>query len=589
MGTFATATVKARTRTLTITIDKTGFGGSSTTLSVSRNIRLVFGQPSTDQFGKAIMPSFVRLTFLDPDSTLWDEIISNSNDEGDFTVDISDGSEFKWQGFIRFDSAQRRLSTTTGVPEVDVYCYDGLSKLKELDAVTSIGSVHDIINSGLLSHVSDFDVEYVFENSITNETAYNATSLPYVDGFKFNTNVFVDSDGKPLSSAEQLEDMMETFNMRFWQRTYDTAGVSNLPRWVASHAYAVGQAANVAKATARWNGSAFVSEAIGVTAAAVTDNDISTDARYVLLRDAGAVETEIEIGLVEPEGSTAPVLETARDGQFADWTGAASDYWDKDSVDVVQTSGQATLVDTFTNGDYLQQKSIWVKKGTRFYVQLLFDHTNDGLNSGDTTTCEWRIEIGGSALQSDTFTTNDFLGGGAVDSGVLEVTATVDGQLGCEIRVTNFSGGNDTEVYIDDLSLYAFEDEGHSPLPKWTHRTGTPSVNNEVIKRSTVFENVIAVNALIITHTGSKQAAYFQEQEAGTKYDSIIEMAHQARLAMQNQNTLMIQGEIFGLWPPERAFTYGGATYRCAGGVELDLVDEVTSGTWKKKLKNLAT
>lgn len=589
MGAIFTSTIKGRTKTYTLTIDKSGYGGSSSELALSRNVRISFGKPFQSEFGDWVLPSNARLSFLDPDQALWDEVIDNANEEGDFTVDISDGSEFKWQGYVRFDSVVTRLSTTTGVPVTDLYIYDGLSELKTLDAVTVAGSVHDIIDSNLLGNINDFDVEYVFEHSITNEGSYNATTLPYVDGFKFNTNVFVDSDGKPMTGADQLEVMMETFNMRFWQRTYDTGGVGNLPRWAASHAWAVGQSVNVGKVTARWTGAAFVSEAIGVAATAITDDDIKTDMKQVLLRKAGTVETDIEIGLVEPEGATAPVLEATRDGEFAEWTGGNSDYWDKDSVDISEDTGQATLVDTFANGDYLQQKSIWVKKGTRLFVQLIFDHTNNGLVPGDTTNCEWRIEIGGSPLATDTFTTNDFLGGGAENSGIEEITAQADGQLSVEIRVTSFSGGNDTEVYIDDCTLYVFADEGHTPLGQWSHRTGTVSTNTLPVKRKSYFDNVISINPLILAPTNGDQAAYFQTKESGTRYDSIIEHTHQDRLAMQTEHTLMLQGELWGLWPPERAFTYGGNTYRCASGVELDLIEETTRGTWKKKIKRFAT
>ena len=87
------------------------------------------------------------------------------------------------------------------------------------------------------------------------------------------------------------------------------------------------------------------------------------------------------------------------------------------------------------------------------------------------------------------------------------------------------------------------------------------------------------------TSLGGSEGAAWQEQEAGTVYFTLSHMAAAHRIQEQNRETLLMQGELWGLWPPERAYTYDSKTWRCASGVALDLVNETTRGTWKEKLK----
>ncbi|MEO1631294.1 MAG: hypothetical protein AAFU38_10990, partial [Bacteroidota bacterium] len=74
--------------------------------------------------------------------------------------------------------------------------------------------------------------------------------------------------------------------------------------------------------------------------------------------------------------------------------------------------------------------------------------------------------------------------------------------------------------------------------------------------------------------------------ESGT-YRDLADLASRRRLARQAALARGIEGTVFGLFPPEQAFTWRGVTYRAARSVSLDLVTEQTSGTWVPKQTSL--
>ena len=128
------ATIEGRTKTWTLTITNTNASSSkgTQTINVVGDVKLVYGNPSGNDYGSGILPSYMRCKILDTDDNdLYTELETQTNDT-DFEVVISEpGSNYQWQGIIRKDTAQRRFFPDLGYELIDVYVYDGIGLMKE--------------------------------------------------------------------------------------------------------------------------------------------------------------------------------------------------------------------------------------------------------------------------------------------------------------------------------------------------------------------------------------------------------------------------------------------------------------------------
>lgn len=620
MGSIFTSSFKGRSSDWTITIDKAGYGGGSTALDVDdTNIKLVFGDPFSYEFGDYVMPSYIRLRFYDPDSTMWDEFALSSTDEDDYTVTITDSgdrNEFKWMGFVNIATPRKHLAAGIHKQVVDLYCYDGLTRLRDKTSTQAEQDIHEHIKdylidlvgpSGALPDGTKFDIEYFFNYVAENSDFTGAKK--YVQGMVLPANTFAGSiaeDEKPgghhvLSAWQALQEIAEGFNLRVWHRVWTSAGTPTPPVWSVTHPWGIGESVNLTDATTTFDTSAgtFSDGALGVAATALTDDSlISADAGFVLFRRLDAVDVRSEVGMPPPVdrgGAVIPRVELQRDGEFTFWDGGSPDtaeYWSKDSTSPFDatahnTEGGGSAIQIDAVSFTVKQGSLALKEGDRVFVQVVFDYWRVSTDED----LVYSLKCGTETMLSNTVTANTaFASKQTETNGPTEYIAGSSAGL---ITITfNHGNTNSGDPAFDDLSIRLFADEGgETPLTSWTHRTTNATVaGGEVATYVRHFDNYAKHDSAtptfaIMEDTGTDQLTYVEDGTGGTQYDSLTELANQHRIAMQTNDSLLIHGELFGLWPPTKAFTYSSNRYRVGAGVEMDLVREVTRGTWKQMLK----
>lgn len=640
---------------------------SAATLDPARNVNLRFGSPGGYDVSGAILTSNFQLEVLDPDSTLYSELY-DIQDDGSVSVLLytTDTAEtYKWKGYVRLDTMDRTIAPDVNTPVVAVYCYDGLTRLKDDQEIFGItgsktGS-RDLLRiiaqamqavrrekistyDATASAVGDMYVEYLFD--VDTGIFGNTLTDKFIESISLKDSTYYGEDGLEGDPYKVLEEILENFDIKLFQRTLNTQPIVNngilslgtgatidFPRWAAYKRSLFGTAGSVTdrkadfayydplpeSAGTQWTGT------IGYAATAITADDIRVDGRYVRRKPLKAVTVDTKItdfSLEETTITRGVGLGTAvTDGTVTlyDYT----DYWG--------TAGTANLISAGTYVDVrgaaasvvLAQDSLVVGTGFRTRIHVAMESQGGGDGTSDYLLVRVKdagtaaigaatifVPIGGTERATigagsygfyNTQLVNDGTQGTAPTTAA-DLTASVTAQLRVEIEYPTTFGGativdaggtktansaallGDGTARVKSVSVFLENYSGNVGSQKKSWKAEMVNDNVQIgdkVELKSAFSNILLErNAL-----DPDQPNFFTvDGFSGTFYD-IAQLFAQAKMVGYQKPRDVLDIELMGLYPPELPLQYtnsGGSTttFIVGGGIELDLVNETTKGTW---------
>ena len=639
---------------------------SAATLDPARNVKLRFGSPGGYNVSGAILTSSFQLEVLDPDSTMYNELYPIQED-GSVSVLMytTDSAEtYKWKGYVRLDTMDRTISPDVNTPTVSVYCYDGLTRLKDDQEIFGITgdksdsrTLLEIIAQAMQAvrrektsaysggtAVGDMYVEYLFDA----DTGIFGTALTdkFINSISLKNSTYYGDDGIEGDPYKVLDEVLENFDFKLFQRTlntqplvnvsnaYFTAGATvDFPRWAAYKRSLFGTSGTLTNRKANFayyspfpqSAGTLWAGTIGYAATAITADDIRVDGRYVRRKPIKAVTVDTKItdfSLEETTISRAVGLGTAAsDGTITlyDYT----DYWG--------TAGTANIISAGTYADIrgpaasaaLTQDNLIVGTGFRGRIHVAMESQGGGNGTSDYLLVRVKdagtaaigaatifVPIGGTERATIGAGSYGFYNTQLVNSGTqgtapttaADLTASVTAQLRVEIeypgvftdativdaegtKTANVAGVlGDGTARVKSVSVFLENHSGNVGSQKKSWKAEIVNDNVQIgdrIDLKSSFSNILLErNAL-----DADQPNFFTvDGFSGTFYD-IAQLFAQGKMVGYQKPRDILDIELMGLYPPELPLQYtnsGGSTttFIVGGGLELDLVNETTTGTW---------
>jgi len=559
------ATIEGRSITWTLTITNTNASTSkgTQTINVVGDAKLVYGNPSGNDRGEPILPSYMRIKILDTDDNdLYGELETQTSDK-DFEVVLSEsGGNYEWHGFIRKDTAQRRFFPNLGYELIDVYIYDGIGLMKEekVSSTTSwyvpakpITELYAAIGNG-----KEADILWDLETNLV-------TTGKYARTVALNGYAYYSTGGKSKSRYEVADDILHSFDARMWLQFYNGANWASFPRWCVARRRLMG------RQTAASSRRAAFADTTGVISTANPDENLLNDttsftasnffreARYTRMEGIKLVNVNTQVN----PGTDDGVVYLNRRANY----NAA--YYTLGGGATTATDGGVTVIslDATSVDQYWEQDLIYLTRGTKQKWTISFQEKRIGSN--DDLTFEVRNSSG--TVASVSFIPNLSSGYNLI-SQELEFVAPSDDEY--SYRLTMTTGGIH---YFKDINVATDKES-------WTHAgvNGFGSIAYEI--------NTQLANVRFSTTDDTNQPESFTDDRSpsftATDLARVFRSLHSN---MQDARHDLVSGEVIGLFPPERPFAMqnsqgNDAAYIVASGVEMDLRRETTKGTWHEHL-----
>lgn len=638
---------------------------SAATLDPARNVNLRFGSPGGYDVSGAILTSNFQLEVLDPDSTLYNELY-DIQDDGSISVLLytTDTAEtYKWKGYVRLDTMDRTIAPDVNTPVVSVYCYDALTRLKDDQEIfgitgskTGSRSLLKIIGQAMQavrreqtstynvtsSAVGDMYVEYLFDV----DTGISGATNKFINTISLKDSTYYGEDGLEGDPYKVLEEVLENFDIRLFQRTLNTQPIVNVsssyltagatidfPRWAAYKRSLFGTSESLTdrKTSLAYyvpfplNSGTLLAGTIGYAATAVTADDIRVDGKYVRKKPLKAVTVDTKITDFSLEETTitrgvglGTAVVNANTVTIYDYT----DYWGTAGTAFLISAGTYVSIRGAAVSPALTQDSLVVGTGFRGRIHVAMESQAGGSATADYLLVRVKdagtaaigaatifVPIGGTERATigaasygfyNTQLINDGTQGTAPTTAA-DLTASVTAQLRVEIeypttfggativdaggtKTANSAGAGGGTARVKSVSVFLEDYSGNVGKQKKSWKAEIVNDNVQIgdkVELKSSFSNILLErNAL-----DEDQPNFFTvDGFSGTFYD-IAQLFAQGKMVGYQKPRDVLDIELMGLYPPELPLQYtnsGGSTttFIVGGGIELDLVNETTKGTW---------
>ncbi len=559
------ATIEGRSITWTLTITNTNASTSkgTQTINVVGDAKLVYGNPSGNDRGEPILPSYMRVKLLDTDDNdLYTELETQTSDK-DFEVVLSEsGANYEWHGFIRKDTAQRRFFPNLGYELIDVYLYDGIALMKE-DRITSTTSwyvpakplteLYASIGNG-----KEADILWDLETNLV-------TTGKYARTVALNGYAYYSTGGKSKSRYEVADDILHSFDARMWLQFYNGENWASFPRWCVARRRLMGRQTAASSRRAAFADTTGVISTANPTENLLNDTTSFTasnffrEARYTRMEGIKLVNVNTQVNPGTDDGVVYLNRRANYDAAYYTLGGGATTTTDGGDTVI---SLDATSVD-----QYWEQDLIYLTRGTKQKWTISFQEKRIGSN--DDLTFEVRNSSG--TVASVSFIPNLSSGYNLI-SQELEFVAPSDDEY--SYRLTMTTGGIH---YFKDINVATDKES-------WTHAgvNGFGSIAYEI--------NTQLANVRFSTTDDTNQPESFTDDRSPSfTHTDLARVFRSLHSNMQDSRHDLVSGEVIGLFPPERPFAMqnsqgNDAAYIVATGVEMDLRRETTKGTWHEHL-----
>ena len=559
------ATIEGRSITWTLTITNTNASTSkgTQTINVVGDAKLVYGNPSGNDRGEPILPSYMRVKILDTDDNdLYGELETQTSDK-DFEVVLSEsGGNYEWHGFIRKDTAQRRFFPNLGYELIDVYLYDGIALMKE-DRITSTTSwyvpakplteLYASIGNG-----KEADILWDLETNLV-------TTGKYARTVALNGYAYYSTGGKSKSRYEVADDILHSFDARMWLQFYNGENWASFPRWCVARRRLMGRQTAASSRRAAFADTTGVISTANPTENLLNDTTSFTasnffrEARYTRMEGIKLVNVNTQVNPGTDDGVAYLNRRANYDAAYYTLGGGATTTTDG-GVTVI--SLDATSVD-----QYWEQDLIYLTRGTKQKWTISFQ--NKRIGSNDDLKFEVRNSSGSVA---SVIWTPVLSSGYNFISQELEFVAPSDDEY--SYRLTQTTG---VIHYFKEINVATDKES-------WTHAgvNGFGSIAYEI--------NTQLANVRFSTTDDTNQPESFTDDRSPSfTHTDLARVFRSLHSNMQDARHDLVSGEVIGLFPPERPFAMqnsqgNDAAYIVATGVEMDLRRETTKGTWHEHL-----
>ena len=559
------ATIEGRSITWTLTITNTNASTSkgTQTINVVGDAKLVYGNPSGNDRGEPILPSYMRVKILDTDDNdLYGELETQTSDK-DFEVVLSEsGGNYEWHGFVRKDTAQRRFFPNLGYELIDVYLYDGIALMKE-DRITSTTSwyvpakplteLYASIGNG-----KEADILWDLETNLV-------TTGKYARTVALNGYAYYSTSGKSKSRYEVADDILHSFDARMWLQFYNGANWASFPRWCVARRRLMGRQTAASSRRAAFADTTGVISTANPTENLLNDTTSFTasnffrEARYTRMEGIKLVNVNTQVNPGTDDGVVYLNRRANYDAAYYTLGGGAT----------TTTDGGDTVIslDASSVDQYWEQDLIYLTRGTKQKWTISFQEKRIGSN--DDLAFEVRNSSG--TVASVSFIPNLSSGYNLI-SQELEFVAPSDDEY--SYRLTMTTGGIH---YFKDINVATDKES-------WTHAgvNGFGSIAYEI--------NTQLANVRFSTTDDTNQPESFTDDRSPSfTHTDLARVFRSLHSNMQDARHDLVSGEVIGLFPPERPFAMqnsqgNDAAYIVATGVEMDLRRETTKGTWHEHL-----
>ena len=559
------ATIEGRSITWTLTITNTNASTSkgTQTINVVGDAKLVYGNPSGNDRGEPILPSYMRVKILDTDDNdLYGELETQTSDK-DFEVVLSEsGGNYEWHGFVRKDTAQRRFFPNLGYELIDVYLYDGIALMKE-DRITSTTSwyvpakplteLYASIGNG-----KEADILWDLETNLV-------TTGKYARTVALNGYAYYSTGGKSKSRYEVADDILHSFDARMWLQFYNGANWASFPRWCVARRRLMGRQTAASSRRAAFADTTGVISTANPTENLLNDTTSFTasnffrEARYTRMEGIKLVNVNTQVNPGTDDGVAYLNRRANYDAAYYTLGGGAT----------TTTDGGDTVIslDASSVDQYWEQDLIYLTRGTKQKWTISFQEKRIGSN--DDLAFEVRNSSG--TVASVSFIPNLSSGYNLI-SQELEFVAPSDDEY--SYRLTMTTGGIH---YFKDINVATDKES-------WTHAgvNGFGSIAYEI--------NTQLANVRFSTTDDTNQPESFTDDRSPSfTHTDLARVFRSLHSNMQDARHDLVSGEVIGLFPPERPFAMqnsqgNDAAYIVATGVEMDLRRETTKGTWHEHL-----
>ena len=559
------ATIEGRSITWTLTITNTNASTSkgTQTINVVGDAKLVYGNPSGNDRGEPILPSYMRVKILDTDDNdLYGELETQTSDK-DFEVVLSEsGGNYEWHGFIRKDTAQRRFFPNLGYELIDVYLYDGIALMKE-DRITSTTSwyvpakplteLYASIGNG-----KEADILWDLETNLV-------TTGKYARTVALNGYAYYSTGGKSKSRYEVADDILHSFDARMWLQFYNGENWASFPRWCVARRRLMGRQTAASSRRAAFADTTGVISTANPTENLLNDTTSFTasnffrEARYTRMEGIKLVNVNTQVNPGTDDGVVYLNRRANYDAAYYTLGGGAT----------TTTDGGDTVIslDASSVDQYWEQDLIYLTRGTKQKWTISFQEKRIGSN--DDLTFEVRNSSG--TVASVSFIPNLSSGYNLI-SQELEFVAPSDDEY--SYRLTQTTGGIH---YFKEINVATDKES-------WTHAgvNGFGSIAYEI--------NTQLANVRFSTTDDTNQPESFTDDRSPSfTQTDLARVFRSLHSNMQDARHDLVSGEVIGLFPPERPFAMqnsqgNDAAYIVATGVEMDLRRETTKGTWHEHL-----
>ena len=564
------ATIEGRSITWTLTITNTNASTSkgTQTINVVGDAKLVYGNPSGNDRGEPILPSYMRVKILDTDDNdLYGELETQTSDK-DFEVVLSEsGGNYEWHGFVRKDTAQRRFFPNLGYELIDVYLYDGIALMKE-DRITSTTSwyvpakplteLYASIGNG-----KEADILWDLETNLV-------TTGKYARTVALNGYAYYSTGGKSKSRYEVADDILHSFDARMWLQFYNGANWASFPRWCVARRRLMG------RQTAASSRRAAFADTTGVISTANPDENLLNDttsftasnffreARYTRMEGIKLVNVNTQVNPGTDDGIVYLNRRANYDAAYYTLGGGAT----------TATDGGDTVIslDASSVDQYWEQDLIYLTRGTKQKWTISFEVFH---NSGSST---HEVTFGVYDTASNTLrasvTTESHGAHNSYELETLELEWVVPTDGEYKYRLTQTVGGTH---YYKNINVATDKES-------WTH-AGVNGFGSIAYEINTQLANV----RFSTTDDVNQPESFTDDRSPSFTHTDLARVFRSLHSNMQDARHDLVSGEVIGLFPPERPFAMqnsqgNDAAYIVATGVEMDLRRETTKGTWHEHL-----
>ena len=592
----------------------------ATTLKSGRTARITWGETTAD-LDNRIMPADMRLQLLDPEYVLFNELSAAGVEEDDYQIVVTDSlGEFTMRMKVRLSTVKTLLFPNLEVPVTELYAYCGLANLKTIDAVTlSSSTFNNTFRYLLASSTIGQDIDYVVGAYPENVNASGAV----LDLMRLNRlDLIYEEEGRKRDNAEsQLQGILEALDVAMWN------GMDG--RWHVKHRFSLGE-----YVTGRGPQRYIHASASLVALSTLQMETFSADAGKFTRSATKHIDAPIQAVEIEqgPDVNNRFVnVNLVKYGDFEEGWVSSTEHivWEGGSAIVERStdsfSGTYALQINAVSPATVRQDLGYFSGGQpiRFHMVGKFGHELTSGGSGGSVSSKLRLVFdpydaaespyyatasGWTTTPTDynlTDTANPFGSGVSyqdIDIEVPDSLPSLDGLL--YVQFTGDTTGN-WVVRVDDFEVrlvdegYATEQQFKAVFHRLDNNTN-PATKGDVVRQRRVWfpgtlwvdtdNNTIRDLSVPMIQADTDGAGDWQEagywtseiQDDATQYDDIARWSAESRIEQQQDPLEVIEAEILGVVPPEKAIRFSGANYAQVY-CDIDLATERTKTVMVKK------